>query len=189
MADLKLDLLIKVLGMTTSSADGEALSAVRRANSMLKSAAISWETLLRGKVTVVADPFANIPTPSAPQPTNNYKPPAPARPQTPQWSKSPSPPRPARATQFTVKCFFCLTLVPSGAGVMRYVPPCGPEPTGANKVFCIDCNIDASNGKIDINQPPWWQNRQAQKAAASAKSTMPRNKRKVTTADLMDGLK
>lgn len=63
MADLKLDTLIKVLLMTTSDTDGEALAAIRRANSMLKNAATSWDDLLRGKVTVMADPFENISAP------------------------------------------------------------------------------------------------------------------------------
>lgn len=60
----KQELLIKIMGMTTASNDGEALAALRRANSMLESAGWSWEKLIRGKITVVEDPFARIADPA-----------------------------------------------------------------------------------------------------------------------------
>lgn len=44
--------LIKFMGMTGSSADGEALNAMRLANNMLMRSNLSWEEILRGKVTV-----------------------------------------------------------------------------------------------------------------------------------------
>lgn len=36
------ELLIKVLGMTTSVHDGEALAAIRKANELLKAAGVTW---------------------------------------------------------------------------------------------------------------------------------------------------
>src|SRR6267378_1741865 len=90
MADLKLDTLIKVLLMTTASNDGEALNAIRRANALLRNASLDWDKLLRGKVTVVADPFADIPPPSThkftTRPPTAPTPPTPPRPQPPNYS-------------------------------------------------------------------------------------------------------
>lgn len=41
-----LERLIKVLGLTTSDQDGEALSAIRRANEILKRGGTTWAQLL-----------------------------------------------------------------------------------------------------------------------------------------------
>lgn len=61
----KQDLLAKLLKMTASPNDGEALAAVRKANNLLASAGWDWDKLISGKITVVADPFANVGTPQA----------------------------------------------------------------------------------------------------------------------------
>jgi hypothetical protein len=55
--------LIKLLKMTTSSNDNEALMFVRKANEELKKFGGDWETLLRGKVTVIGDPFDGVSAP------------------------------------------------------------------------------------------------------------------------------
>lgn len=60
-----LGLLIKLLKMTTSSVDGEALIAIRKANEQLAKFGGDWEALLRGKVTVIGDPFAGLDQPAA----------------------------------------------------------------------------------------------------------------------------
>jgi hypothetical protein len=57
---LNLEQLIKLLKLTTSSNDHEALSASRKANLQLEKFGGDWDTLLRGKVTVLADPFASF---------------------------------------------------------------------------------------------------------------------------------
>lgn len=57
----ELKMLIKLMGMTTSSSDNEALNAVRMANKWLQSKGHNWHDLLTGKVTVEADPFAAAP--------------------------------------------------------------------------------------------------------------------------------
>jgi len=59
----KQDLLTKLLKMTSSSNDGEALTAIRKANDLLKSAGWDWDKLMAGKIKVAADPFANLQQP------------------------------------------------------------------------------------------------------------------------------
>lgn len=44
------DLFIKVMGMTASSHDGEALNAIRKANALLGAQNMNWEDFLRAKV-------------------------------------------------------------------------------------------------------------------------------------------
>jgi hypothetical protein len=58
--DLKM--LIKLMGMTGSNSDNEALNAVRLANKWLDDKGHNWHDLLTGLVTVEADPFATAPT-------------------------------------------------------------------------------------------------------------------------------
>jgi hypothetical protein len=96
-----LELIIKLLKMTTSQTDAEALVALRKANAQLAKSGADWETLLRGKVTIVEDPFKNftvpsgyakptVPQPRTPPPT--YNPPPTMR---PQYTPPPPKPRPA----------------------------------------------------------------------------------------------
>jgi hypothetical protein len=72
-SEVNLEKLIKLIRLSESSNDAEALAALRAANALLKRAGWDWEKLLRGKVTVVADPFSNIP---APPPATSMRPPA-----------------------------------------------------------------------------------------------------------------
>ena len=53
----RLDKLVKLLRLTTSSNDAEALLAVRKANEILPQISPDWGDLLFGKVTLIADPF------------------------------------------------------------------------------------------------------------------------------------
>lgn len=91
---LNLTLLIKLLKMTTSSHDGEALTAMRKANEQLGKFGGDWEALIRGKVTIIADPFTSASPP--PMPTRSQygsaAPPAPPPPPRPR----PTPPQPQR---------------------------------------------------------------------------------------------
>lgn len=50
------ELLKKVMGMTGSDQDGEALSAVRTANKILKSHKKNWEDVFNSKIFVVQPP-------------------------------------------------------------------------------------------------------------------------------------
>lgn len=48
MEHTKREKLVKILGLTASPSDGEALSAARRAISLLKSEGETWESLIMG---------------------------------------------------------------------------------------------------------------------------------------------
>jgi hypothetical protein len=57
-----LDTIIKILKMTTSDNDNITLMAIKKANAQLIAWGWDWEAILRGKVKVMPDPFANIPS-------------------------------------------------------------------------------------------------------------------------------
>jgi hypothetical protein len=59
-----LDIIIKLMGMTGSIHDAEALSALRMATAQLKKWGWTWDEMLRGKIKIMPDPFASIPTPT-----------------------------------------------------------------------------------------------------------------------------
>lgn len=75
-----LALLIKLLKLTTSSHDAEALAAMRKANSALDRLGGDWEALLLGRVTIIADPFTNLAPPPKPQPKHTHPAPPPPPP-------------------------------------------------------------------------------------------------------------
>lgn len=60
-------LLVKLLKMTTSSNDQEALAFIRKANEQLNKLGWTWEKLLTSRVTIVEDPFADAPVISTKQ--------------------------------------------------------------------------------------------------------------------------
>lgn len=89
--------LIKIMGRSTSSNDNEALVALRMANTYIKDSGATWEDILKGRITIVADPFTSIPeAPSRDEPP----PPPPFRqppqPKAPPQSNPYTPPRPTR---------------------------------------------------------------------------------------------
>ena len=137
----ELAMLVKLLKMTTSSQDNEALVAMRKANEQLKKSFDNdWEKLLFGKVTIIADPFENItvrrakaPPPSnAPAPRRPASPPPPPPPVTPRWHHRVPPlgvtlGSTAFAQRIIVNnarpevCQQCLKQIPMGAGMaVRY---------------------------------------------------------------------
>lgn len=79
-----LDTIIKLMGMTGSSHDAEALSALRMATARLKKWGWTWEAMLRGKVKVMPNPFAGIPTVVAGQSGATYMRPTPTPPPPPK---------------------------------------------------------------------------------------------------------
>ena len=101
-SDLNLDLLIKMMGMTQSDNDNQALVALRKANSFVSKIDGGWDSLLRGKVTVIADPFAATTPPPMPDVgrsgwtpnTTRTRPQPQAKPQTWQSGWGPTPQRP-----------------------------------------------------------------------------------------------
>lgn len=95
MSELNLEHIIKFLGMTQSSNDAEAVMFMRKANERLKAAGWDWDKLLRGKVTIIEDPFKSVPVPrrreAEPEPYNPPPQPAPE-----PYRYQPTPPRAAR---------------------------------------------------------------------------------------------
>lgn len=85
----ELSILIKLLKMTTSTHDHEAISAMRLANAQVLKLGTDWEDLLYGKVTLVADPFSSIPE-VKPAPTSGVGQPSPPR----RPAPPPPPPQP-----------------------------------------------------------------------------------------------
>lgn len=91
----KNELLIKLMGMTGSSSDAEALVAIRKANELLKAAGWDWDRVLRGKIKVVESPFLGKDNPFARRaPAVDPVAAAPVRPRAPQWRPTPPPPPP-----------------------------------------------------------------------------------------------
>lgn len=91
MADEQLpkeELLRKMLNMTTSDNDGQALVAIRKANALLSAAGWSWDKLLAGKIKIVESPFKNVPNPGKPTPVYSQ----------PQAKPAPMPVRSPRPT-------------------------------------------------------------------------------------------
>lgn len=158
-----LSLLIKLLKMTTSSNDAEALLAIRNANKQLVKFGGDWESLLRSHVTIIgADPFANI----APPPVSDYARPTPrpARPfrtqrPTPQPAPQPAaapPPRPTtppppppwttpspRPNRYSGHCYMCGYNVQISDGITRYL---GTQSSGKWEVFCGACDTMINSG-------------------------------------------
>jgi hypothetical protein len=101
-----LGLLIKLMKLTSSSNDSEALLAVRKANEQLQKFGGDWERLLLGKVTVIGDPFESV---APPKPTYHRYAAAPAppppgpSPSRPQPAYNPTPQRRGRARPSNIK--------------------------------------------------------------------------------------
>lgn len=127
-----LGMLIKLLKMTTSPHDGEALTAVRKANEALVKFGGDWESLLRGKVTVIGDPFAGMEAPPPPRAAAPPPPPQAPRAAPPfQYSPNPRPsfrakvsPQPSAArsnaktiqNRFAGSCGTCMSFVNTNDG-------------------------------------------------------------------------
>lgn len=118
--------LTKLLKLTTSDNNAEALLAMRKANDELKKLNLDWEGLLKGKITVIGDPFAERPRPTV----QSSPPPAPKPAAQPTYhSAYPNPrpraapkPQPAPAKDITITnnfgggCISCGTWVEPGKG-------------------------------------------------------------------------
>lgn len=113
----KHQLLVKLLKMTTSAVDAEALVAMRKANQLLADAGWDWDKLMAGKITVVGDPFANLgdPTPKVEtyaEPAPRYKP----QPTSPPPQRSRLPVNSTRSNGYEGHCYCCGRLVAVGGG-------------------------------------------------------------------------
>src|SRR5215831_13293446 len=161
----KQDLLTKLLKMTSSSNDGEALTAIRKANDLMKSVGWDWDKLMAGKIKVAADPFANLqqphnpgagmappraakpaPRPTAPQPQPRPQPqPAPPR-------QPPPPPKPfepfshqttnGQTNNFPGNCYCCGYSVSAKAGKLFTPSTFNAAAPSGKKVICDACDTN-----------------------------------------------
>lgn len=67
---IDIERLIKLIGMTGSSHDGECLAAIRKANALLVAADMSWEDIIRGRWRSAAPPPREAATPPPPRETS-----------------------------------------------------------------------------------------------------------------------
>ena len=147
----KQELLIKLLRMTTSDNDGEALTALRKANAFLTAAGWDWEKLILGKIRIIEDPFKNLSTP----PTNSVRgtygttPPAPA----PQSFTQPPPFRPAprqtwplgiQPNRFAGFCYCCGQEVVANTGLIFKPSQYNAQASSDWKIACPTCNGSAT---------------------------------------------
>lgn len=156
----KQELLIKLLKMTTSSNDGEALTALRKATTLMTSAGWDWEKLIRGKITVIEDPFKDAPSfepkaarPTEPQPRSNF---TPAGTSTGRWSSggaaaSQPQPQPAAAKRpatigstkqniYAGYCYCCGLPVNQQAGYIFDPAAHNPRARSKWQIICDPCN-------------------------------------------------
>jgi hypothetical protein len=146
----ELTLLIKLLKLTTSNNDSEALAAMRKANEQLPKLGGDWEKLLLGQVKVVADPFANLQAAPKPHVAETAKPkPAPQPQAQPTWAQQ-------QATNtanglpntFAGRCYHCDSGVPVRHGIRWLCQSVGW------KTFCNkQCYTDWDNGVIPVQRP------------------------------------
>lgn len=132
-ADLpKQDFLLKLLNMTTSSADAEALLAIRKVNKFLQANGWTWDMLLASKIKIIADPFSGLGTPST---LTKNKPPPPPQPRLPVFSTT--------LNRYDGFCYCCGWPIGAKAGFLftpadyNTAAPLSAEP------ICVPCNTDA----------------------------------------------
>ncbi len=154
----KQELLIKLMKLTASTNDGEALTALRKATDLLTSGGWDWERLIKGKIVIVEDPFTTISDPrdrdrGGDFPPRNYMgdmihtghintPPPPPRAAPPMTSHraTPSSPLGQQRNKYSAWCWCCGNEVLTGAGFI-FKP--GLFVTNAStkwEVTCTPCN-------------------------------------------------
>lgn len=137
----KQELLCKLLKMTTSSNDGEALTAMRKANALLISAGWDWDRLIAGKIVVVGDPFVSLKTPEVKKSGDGY-------------NSSRPPPRPKPPPQGQAAFF---TPMPRGAAQrpsapsVQYSKKSNLYPGGC---YCCGITVDIGDGFV-FNPIDW----------------------------------
>ena len=169
----KQDMLLKLLKMTTSDNDGEALVAIRKANSLLRTAGWDWDKLIAGKIKVVGDPFSGITPPTysnvnrpAPRPQAKPQPApppfTPPRPAAAQPSNPPPPRKPKigsnKANVFPEPCYCCGLAVASQAGFIFDPANYNVRAKTKWRVICPNCNSahypNIGNNPAPKHKPP-----------------------------------
>jgi hypothetical protein len=136
----KQELLIKLLRMTESDNDPEALAALRKANAFMRSAGWDWEKLINSKIRIIADPFSGLGQPIAGGIRPTSAPPPPPRPAPAQPPKPQTWPLGINPNKFAGFCYCCGNEVLANSGVI--FRPYQFNTTAANdwKVACLSCN-------------------------------------------------
>lgn len=124
--NINFDILIKLLGMTGSSNDNEALVAMRKANAQLEKIPTTWEALLRGRVTIVQDPFASMAPP--PSTAKRAPPGAPTPPPPPPQARQSGPTVPPRSQQ-AKQTQYASAYGAGGGGSAGWTPPPPKKPS------------------------------------------------------------
>lgn len=154
----KQQLLIKLMGMTGSANDGEALVALRKATALLTSAGWTWERLIEGKIKVVENPFKSDNPFANRERVVRQQGPAPQPQSAPQWANpaqpkpvgpifhtaSPTNPLNTIKNKFAGFCYCCGKDTPAGAGFI--FDPWGYVPAAKSKweVACTPCNTSGT---------------------------------------------
>jgi len=146
----KQELLIKLLRMTTSDNDGEALTALRKANAFLNAAGWDWERLIHGKIRIIEDPFKNLGTPPSGRSTNGVgntpaRPAAPAAPQPPPFRPTPRQTWPLgiQPNRFAGFCYCCGDECVANAGLIFKPSQYNSQASNDWKIACTSCNVSA----------------------------------------------
>lgn len=123
-------LLVKLLRMTTSANDAEAIVSMRKANSVAEKFG-GWEKILLERITIIEDPFEKLSRPTAGRATtgrtttsNTSAPPRPHQQQTPPSSgfgTTAPPPQSSRPSPPQSTCLHCGNNFDSGRGYGRYM--------------------------------------------------------------------
>lgn len=146
----KQELLAKLLMMTTSSADNEALAAIRKANNLLSAAGWTWEMLIAAKIKVVENPFAGLGDPRAGksnvrQEVNQPSPPPPPprpkpQPQAYTWTPAQTPVNSRTLNSQPGYCFCCGLSVQAQAGWMFRPAHFNQRASQVEHLICDICN-------------------------------------------------
>lgn len=143
----KQELLIKLMRMTTSPNDGEALVALRKATKLLDSAGWTWDQLINGRITIIEDPFKTLTDPVAPRADTSTPPPTPRPAPPPPWQPFyASSGNPITDTQMVNKfagfCYCCGQDTPARTGYffMRSKFKLRQLSTKQAEVVCRVCN-------------------------------------------------
>lgn len=153
----KQELLLKLLKMTTSNSDGEALVAMRKANALLTSAGWDWDKLIHGKIKVIEDPFKNTLDPFAdrgqpmprPRPAPAPRPQPAARPAPPPPPPPPPKPRPAviastKSNIYAGWCYCCGDPVLGKDGFIFDPQKHNSRANSKWQIVCKSCNASNS---------------------------------------------
>ena len=159
-----LPLLIKMMGMTDSDNDNQALVALRKANKVLKDSGWTWSDLLLSKVKIIGDPFAGLHKPKVDQPPPMRAP----QPSAPAWRPAPGAAFGARsqaAPQPKPQVWFCSD-------------GCGRSVTRPG-ITCVQCTTAHAQRQAAARKA------QASYAAKSAQTAKARRKNPVTLDDIL----